>query len=85
MNRPKTWKKRVASPKERAFDRAAIAIGAYIKTLGGSAVVISGTTVGRELAAAKFKYFIQFSVIGRMPLPPKTSKPKGRKPKRPRA
>ena len=52
---------------DAAFDSMARALGRYIKCLGGSALVVSGTGVGKNPGSLKYNYFIQFDITGKMP------------------
>lgn len=52
---------------ERAFEKMAIAIAKYIKTMGGTAVIVGGVGVGKEIDALKHNYFIKIGITGKMP------------------
>jgi len=49
---------------EKAFDKMARAIGEYIKAMGGSAVVVGGTSIEQH---EKFKYTLRVDVTGKPP------------------
>ena len=51
----------------KEFDAMAVAIGKYIKAIGGTAVVVGGVKVGQEWGSAKYNYFIQIGITGKMP------------------
>lgn len=50
-----------------AFDKMAIAIGEYIKTMGGTAVVVGGVSIGQEIGSLRHNYFIKVGITGSIP------------------
>lgn len=51
----------------KAFDEMANAIANYIKSMGGTAVVVGSVGMGKEVGALKFNYFIKINITGKMP------------------
>lgn len=49
------------------FDKMCMAIAEYIKSMGGSAVVVGNVGIGQEVGALKFNYFIKVGITGKIP------------------
>lgn len=55
------------SKKVKAFDKMAYAVAAYVKEMGGTALVLGGT--GFIPRDGKFKYTLCIDILGKPPLP----------------
>lgn len=60
--------------KDKRFANMARALGSYIESLGGTAAVVGGVSVGQHLGALKYNYFVQIDVTGIKPVPAKKKK-----------
>lgn len=49
------------------FTPLAKAIDKYIRSIGGTAVVIGDVKIGQEVGSLKFNYFIQVGITGKKP------------------
>lgn len=52
---------------DKVFKEMAYSLGKYIESLGGTAVVIGGTSSGKEVNSPKNKYFIKIGIVGKRP------------------
>ena len=50
------------------------ALAKYIKSIGGSAVLVGGISIGQEWDWAKYNYFVRIKVTGKIPPKPITPK-----------
>ncbi len=53
--------------KKDNFTTFAKAIAKYIKSIGGSALVVGGVKIGQEFGALKYNYYIQIGITGKPP------------------
>lgn len=54
-------------PGEKEFEAMAVAIGKYIKAMGGNAVLVGGVSIGQNPDALKYNYFIKVGITGKKP------------------
>lgn len=52
---------------KKEFEVMAKAVAGYIKSMGGTAVVVGGVSVGEDFGSRKYNYFIQIAITGMKP------------------
>lgn len=52
---------------KKAFDKMAKAVAAYVKSMGGSAVVVGPIGMGRDSDELRFNYYLKVHITGVQP------------------